>query len=374
VSVPTGVAQTTPTPSGPRRSPWLALSVLFVVAVVAVVGYFSRRGAVSPRIRNPEVAGAPRPVEPLFGFEHWVGLWQVFTIVSVPALVAVCVAAWRRNPGSPIVLMAIVTTAIVWQDPFMNWAPYAVYNPELFHWPEDWPWVSLSPTVEPFIVIGYVMFQFGPYCPAVWVLRRWQARRPAESFLWRHPLLSLAALIFPIGFVFDAILELTLVRTGLYVYSQVIPFGSIFVGQPYQFPLLWESALVTLVMIPAGVLVYRDDTGRSVAEKLAQRARIFGNHKTLGTFVVMFVIINMAYMAYGAAFTLIKWTHTATSVACPWPYPEAKTFDPQGFYQRYGQPGPYSAGIMSTWVTGQPDGRPSLAPGLGPHRCGPQAP
>ena len=57
-------------------------------------------------------------------------------------------------------------------------------------------------------------------------------------------------------------LEVTLVRTGFYIYSQVIPFGSIFVGEPYQFPLIWESLMVTFVMIPAGVLLYRDDTGR----------------------------------------------------------------------------------------------------------------
>ena len=87
----------------------------------------------------------------------------------------------------------IVTTLIVWQDPIMNWAPYAVYNPQLWHWPEDWPLVSLSPTVEPFIVIGYVMFYFGPYFPAIWILRKLQARRPVDSFVWRHPLISLGA-------------------------------------------------------------------------------------------------------------------------------------------------------------------------------------
>ena len=47
----------------------------------------------------------------------------------------------------------------------MNWAPYAVYNPQLWHWPEDWPLVSLSPTVEPFIVIGYVDLLPRPVLP-----------------------------------------------------------------------------------------------------------------------------------------------------------------------------------------------------------------
>ncbi len=79
-------------------------------------------------------------------------------------------------------------------------------------------------------------------------------------------------------------LEMFLVRTQLYIYSQVIPFGSVAAGKWYQFPLIWESALVTLVMIPAGVLLYRDDTGRTQAEKLAQRIRVFRARPALGTF------------------------------------------------------------------------------------------
>src|SRR6185312_15190674 len=98
-----------------------------------------------------------------------------------------------------------------------NWSPFAVYNPQLWHWPEDWPLVSISPTVEPFLVIGYIMFYLGPYFPPIWIL-------------------------------IDAMLEITLVRTGFYIYAQVIPFGSVFTGQPYQFPFIWETVMVTFVM------------------------------------------------------------------------------------------------------------------------------
>ena len=353
-----------------RNFPWGFVWIAAALLCLAVIAYHARSGAVSPRIRNPEVEGAPRPVDFLFGFEHWIDLWQIFTIFSVPALLIACIIAWRRNPGSPIVMMAGITTAIVWQDPYMNWAPYAVYNPELWHWPEDWPWVSLSPTVEPFVVIGYVMFQFGPYFPAVWILRKLQARREVDAFVWRHPLISLGALIFVIGFLFDMVLELTLVRTGLYIYSQVIPFGSIFTGSTFQFPLIWESVMVTFVMVPAGLLVYRDDTGKTVAEKLAQRSRLFVNRPRLGMFVVMFVMINVAYFAYGTGFTLIRLSGAATSVACPWPYAEAKVYDPQGYYEENGANGPFAVGIMSTWMSGQPDGRPDVLAGSVSNRCG----
>ena len=61
--------------------------------------------------------------------------------------------------------MVLVMTLLIWQDPIMNWAPYAVYNPQLWHWPETWPLVSLSPTVEPFIVVGYATFYMAAVLP-----------------------------------------------------------------------------------------------------------------------------------------------------------------------------------------------------------------
>jgi hypothetical protein len=326
-----------PTASPPRAMRrWLNLAVVAVVlAALGLVAANASRGvAGAPRIANPAVKGAPRPVRPLFGFAHWLGLHQLGTIIMMVALIAAVVFFWRRYPRHPVLLMVLATTGIVWQDPIMNWAPYAVYNPQLWHWPVNWPLVSLSPTVEPFIVIGYATFYLGPFFPAIWVLRRIQARRPPGSFAWRHPLISLAALVLVIGFVFDALLESFLVRTQLYIYSQVIPFGSLFAGKPYQFPLIWESSLVLLVMIPAGVLLYRDDTGRTQAEKLARRVRSFRGRPALGAFVVMFLILNVAYFCYGAGFAIIRETKTATSVACPWPFPEAKVYDPQGFYAK----------------------------------------
>ncbi|WP_369829668.1 hypothetical protein [Mycobacterium sp. E2479] len=67
-------------------------------------------------------------------------------------------------------------------------------------------------------------------------------------------------------------------------------------------------------------------------------------------------------------------TEAATAVACPWPYPEAKVYDPQGFYERSGQPGPYFAGLMSTWMSGQSEGRPHGHAPAGGGRCTAQGP
>jgi Spirocyclase AveC-like len=354
-----------------RRTAAWALVGCAVTAFLIVVAHNARHGAVAARIKNPAVHGAPRPVPALFGWTHWTTFLQIGTVVAMVQVVVVFAIAWRLRPRHPVLLMAIVCTTLVWQDPIMNWAPYAVYNPQLWHWPETWPLVSLSPTVEPFIVIGYVMFYLAPFFGGIFVLRRLQRRRPVDSFVWRHPLISLALLIYVVGFVYDAVQEIILVRTQLYIYSQVIPFGSIFTGKPYQFPLLWESSLVTAVMIPAGVLLYRDDTGRTVAEKLALRVRGFRGRPVLGTFLVMFVIINACYLfIYGGGFAIIRASGAATSVACPYPFPEAKVYDPQGYYEKAGEPGPYSAGIWDGWESGQ-SGRPAVRPSGSDDRCNP---
>ena len=350
----------------PRRWPTI-LGVAALLAGIAVVAYFSRSGAVAERIKNPAVTGNPRPVEPLFGFDHWITVHQIGTVVMMIALVTAFVIGWRRHPRHPVLLMTLAVTILVWQDPIANWAPYAVYNPDLRHWPETWGLVSMSPTVEPFIVIGYATFYMLPFFPAVWILRKIQARRPVESFVWKHPLITLAGLMLVIGFVFDAILEIFLVRTQLYIYSQVIPFGSFAVGEPHQFPLIWESTLVLTVMIPAGLLLYRDDTGKTQAEKLAQKVRFLRGRPALGAFLVMFLIVNAAYLfLYIGGYSLIRATGTATSVACPWPYPEAKTYDPQGFYEEAGQEGPFSAGIWSNVLTAHPE---TDAPPVDGGRC-----
>ena len=350
-------------------SAWAWLVAVLGTSVIVAIAW-NARDHPDERIGNPKVVGTPRPFEPLFGFDHWIPVLQIFTVVAVALLIAAAVWGWRRYGPHPYLLMGLVTTIIVWQDPMMNWAPYAVYDPRLWHWPEWWPYVSLAPTIEPFVVFGYVMFQFGPYFPAVWALRRIQARQSPDAFVSRHPLVSLGVLIFIAGFIIDMILEVTMIQTGLYMYSQVIPFGSIFVGTPHQFPLLWESSLVTLVMIPAGILVYRDDTGRTVSEKLAKRARIFPTRPAVGSFIVMMIIVNAFYLVYGLAFASFKWTRIATSVACPWPYPEAKVYDPQGFYEQNGQEGPYSVGIWSGWMMAQPQGRPAVQLASVSDRCG----
>ena len=149
----------------------------------------------------------------------------------------------------------------------------------------------------------------------------------------------------------------------MYIYSQVIPWGSLFTGTTFQFPLIWESLSVTFVMIPAAILCYRDDTGKSVAEKLAAKAKIFPTQPVLGTFLVMFAIINVSYFAYGAM--VLGYQDRARRrrrSPARGPIPRPKCMTRKGYYEKAGAQGPFSVGIWSTWASGEPNGRPHVDP------------
>jgi hypothetical protein len=360
------------TPTSIERHPvrnWClaAVAIAFVVAVAVT----SRSGAVADRIRDPGEDGVRRPVEPLYGFDHWVLVHQVGTLIAMVAVLVVVIVQWRRRPRHPILLMVLATTSLMWLDPVTNWAPYGVYNPQLQHFPETWPWVSIAPTVQPFIVIGYAVFYVTPFFAARQILWRLQASRPVTAFVWRHPLASIALITLPIGFALDAMLEISLIRTQLYVYTQAPPFGTYAAGEWYQFPLLYVSPLVNLVMVPVAVLLYRDDTGRSQAERLASRVRWSSRRPATATFLVMFLVVNACYASYAGVFTLLRIAGWTTSVACPYPFEEAKVYDPNARYEANGQPGPYFAGIWAGWPTGQPDGRPEVDAPPDGGRCAP---
>ena len=60
---------------------WLALGVATVVAVG-----WNARNYPDARIANLAVTGTPRPWEPLLGYQHWIPVLQIFTLVAVVGL------------------------------------------------------------------------------------------------------------------------------------------------------------------------------------------------------------------------------------------------------------------------------------------------
>lgn len=334
---------------------WAICFVSLVIFVLLNV----ERGPVSTLTSNLAGARAFKPVPSLFPGLDIVFWGQLLAAIFAIGLVISFIWGWRRHPRHPLLLMVLASTTLCCLDPINNWCIYLVYNPDLWHLPQDWPWVGLSPLIEPVMNFVYAPFIITPALIAIPILRRLQARKPETSFVRMRPLLSLACITFCVTFVYDSALELFLVATQFYTYSHVVPFGSIFVGEFYQFPLLMASGVINVVVIPAAILLYQDDTGLSQAEKIAMRFSLHRTRPGTATFLVMMVILNICFVMFFSTFYVLRITGQATSVACPWPYQNSVVYDPNGFYERDGQAGPFWEGHMNNWFSGQPEGRPT---------------
>lgn len=340
--------------SAVKTTAWSALGL----AAAAFVLLNAERGPVSPSTDNPDPGAMPAPMEPTLSQVDWVVIGEVAAAVLFVGTVVYLVRGLRRDPRNPVTLMMAASCTLSWFDPINNWAIGLVYNPKMWHFPQDWPWVGMSPIIEPLTSFVYAPYVALPYFLAMPLLKRLQKNRARDAFVWRRPLVSVALLTFVIGFAWDALQEMFLVNTQFLTYTHVVPFGSLWVGEGRQFPLLMASSLITIVMIPASVLLYREGDGPTVAENLARRFALYARRPALSTFLVMTVILNVCFMCFSASFWLVRVTGAASEVACPWPYPTSKVWDPHGLYEEQGHPGPFTAGRADGWQVGQPGGRP----------------
>jgi hypothetical protein len=130
----------TPDTLSKKHLPWSVAAIAITLVLLGLIINNARYGAVSPRIRNPNDSGGPHPLsDPLFGYGHWIVTIEIFSYVALVSIVALIVVLWRRYPKHPYLLMTIAVTTLAWLDAPMNWVTFAAYNPDLWHWPEDWP-------------------------------------------------------------------------------------------------------------------------------------------------------------------------------------------------------------------------------------------
>ena len=127
-----------------RIKVFAAWAVAAAAAVAALVTA-EKHGPVSPENTNPAGIGKPPPIEPLWPSIDFVFWGQVLGAVLLVIVIVASVLVWRRRPGHPVILMILASSTLFWWDPINNWAIGLVYNPKMWHFPRDWPWLNISP-------------------------------------------------------------------------------------------------------------------------------------------------------------------------------------------------------------------------------------
>ncbi len=325
---------------------WMLVALSVAAVLAALVN--SRTDVRGTRVARPPGSYLPARTE-FLGIANWYAYFQAGSLVIFVAVWAISIRrSVKRGKPTPTLIMVAVTTALTWLDPIMNWAPYAAYDPRMLHLDPDWFWIAAAPTVEPWaVIIGYGYFFLIPAWLVLGAYKRLAARAAIDSWIVRKPKTAVLAMAIPICILWDALMETLFVRMGFYTYTQVIPVGSIFAGHPWQFPLIWEASLFGLVLAPTAALMWVDDHGQTWSETVARRFRVFRSRPHIGAFLIALAVMSVVYAAYGLCFAIIRISGAASAVAIPWRYPETSVYDPQGYFQKAGSPGPFYVGTCS---------------------------
>jgi hypothetical protein len=330
-----------------------------VCAVSAFIVLTARRGAAGdPRRVNPHpignywVRGVPRAEPPLWGFQYWPEFFGITMLVIAIAVMAPFVVKSVRDRKMSYPLIIFLGVAILaWLDPPSNWVTYTIYNPQLLHFPTTWPWMELSPSVEPILVVpGYPFYYFSVAILAYGGYQRYVLARVGTDSWWRrHPRWGAFVIGFGVGTLWDIPTELFMLNAKMYFYAQ--SWGpTISVGGPHvALPLVWS--LFTIVSIAAiTVLLYRDDAGESVVTDIARRLpRLGGRRHDDGSLVssgrqviACALALSVVYCGLLLFYATLRVTGLADHpMPNSWTFQEIKTYDPQGVLERAGKTGPF---------------------------------
>jgi hypothetical protein len=316
---------------------WAATGALVGLAVTVALFACATRGpgariGVSPPRPGYHTGSGVYANPPWMGFDHWPMAAEILVFAQAFAMYGwFGWTSWRQRRFRPELVMLIVGTLIapLW-DPLISWAAYTAYDPRLWHVPTTWPLYNILPTIQPLSTLpGYAMFFVASAIPGL-LLHKFLTRRLGPTSLFaRRPLVTLFFTAGICAGIFDAIQAYLATRLEVITYSQIAT-AAFRHGTTWQSNAFWEPVLSFVMFGIATLSIYQDSEGRTIAH----RFRHLQNRPLAREFAVSFLVITLATAIYTGAFSLVRLSGAATSVACPWPYQDTVVYDPDGLYAK----------------------------------------
>jgi len=333
----------------PQSRRWLVVAFAVLAGLLALMLATAETGPGELRAPAPGgahlVDGYPRANAPFLGFAHWPIVWQIIGFGGGAILLAVYGRrSWRDRRMHNGLCVVFATGGMFLFDPIYNWLGYFPTDPRFLHIPHGvLPWSDLAPTFEPVFFFPLYMLWLTGFAllgRAVWkrLRARGQAKRGAASWMYRHPLASLLI----VSKLVTAPLDWGGFRLGAlsegFIFSQA-PGPLIGGGGTSQMQLLWEPLLFPLTILATSLLLYEDDEGRTIHGRVARRMRSFRSFPRLTEVGIAWSILALSYSVCLLGMAALRFTGQSDTVARPWPYSDTKVYDPDGLYEKAGQPG-----------------------------------
>jgi len=220
-------------------------------------------------------------------------IWMLWRFVYVP---------WRAEGKLTTMGAFGLATLTLWvQDPLQNFQlPWFSYN----HWlPNMGSWINQFPMiVEPHgealsdpvyaSLPGFVLLYFGGALVGNYVMNKARERNPE---IGAPKLMALSVLVC--SFVFMC-LELSWMRTGFYIYPNVIPSLTLFAGHYYQLPIYEIIIDGFLTASMSWIVFFRNDKGETVVERGLSNLKLSQGKKSLMSVLAFAFIMNLLFGAY----------------------------------------------------------------------------
>ena len=330
-----------------RRTAGRRAALLVVLGLVAFTGVILAQTTSGlggdPRTVNPNPG--PRPYEPFLGVANWplvaTFAFAAIGVAVIGVFIRLSVREGRLHWGA-IIFLAVLAMSVF--DPLVNWATFVVFDPRMPHFPMSWPYIRAVPLVEPVVAAlgGYPMFYVPVSLGLVWVYKRFVAGRVAPgSWPDRHPLLAIGLFAFVAGAPITLIANPLWMRVGIYTITQ--SWGPTFSWANVTFPPI-VSLFDMWVFGWTSALMFRDDRGRShLLSTLARRIPLRGTDRTspLRQLAAGTALMLAVHLTVTSVFIVIRVARLTHPIGGPFPYTEAKLYDPYGDQADAGRPGPF---------------------------------
>jgi hypothetical protein len=344
VAIDAQSAQNTTAARGRSWLGWGIAGVAYAAFAAATVASMQTGLHGDPRRANPNPGSAPYP--PFLGFHNWP---LIISFMSIPLAVGLVGSLlWlslRQRRVHWTVVIAFVGLLAGALDPLANWATFAVFDPRMLHFPLTWPYVNISPDLEPALSFlgGYAAYYLLNGLGILAMNDRFIAPliRPG-SWLGRHRLVAAFTGAFVVAIPLNTAVQFLWLRFGIFVYSEAV--GPVLhIGHTYLPVIMIVYDCFIFAMV--ATLCVRDEDGDLIlVDRLARRLPPRPGRAKITTNRRLLVAVSVGLVSFAIPLAVLAGLRVG-GVSQPaydkFPYPELKVYDPYGHLEKAGKPGPF---------------------------------
>ena len=332
------------------HSPWRArigwgmFTASYLIFAVVTIATLQTGLHGDPIRTNPDPG--PTPYPPFLGFDNWplaVGLSSIPMAIGLIGVLAWLSWRQRRVHWAVVIAFAGLVTGAL--DPLANWATFAIFDPRMLHFPLTWPYVNISPNLEPALSFlgGYAAYYLLNGLGFLQLHDRLLDRVLRRvRWLAGHRLIRVFIGAFLIAIPINFLIQTTWMRAGIFFYTEAV--GPVVHLGHIHFPLImavYDSFIFAMV----AVMCVRDDNDElilitRIARWLPARA---GRSKTTLTRQLL-VSVTVGLLSFGIPLAVLAGLRSFGLSRPAYdqnPYPNVKVYDPYGHLEQAGKPGPF---------------------------------